>query len=558
MNNILSRFNYKLLLLASFTINLMSLALPLMTLQVYDRLLVSNSVYTLYVLTGGVLVICFFESLVRYLRLIIINAYSIRSENSVYNLVIKHILSSDYIDNAIDKDVSYYLQKMSRISKIGDFVSIYVLSNLVDIPFIIIFITLIFYIGGILVLIPIVLLLSYFGVLLWVNKKNNNKIEYKELIDIERLNFIIEVLRAIHTVKSFSIEKMCSRRYERLQFDSSLANYKQYISDLDIINYSNLFSQLIIISIVSFGVPMVLSGELTLGAIIACVLLSSRIMKPIQRAVTMLNKYRDIYTSLELIEDLNNEGESVRNVIPDNKGELEINNLSFGFRKNEKILEDINIKLKIGDSISISGARGSGKTLLLKLIFGLYKIDKGIILVNGKDVSKIPFETMFEQVAFLSIKGVVFSGTIWDNISLYGKYKEKEVLEISALMGLDDEVNKLPDGYQTILEGSNSDVVSPGLKQRIALVRALVCKPRIILFDNTYRALDKDGYNNIYRLLLKIKDKVALIIVSDDENLSKIAKKHYVIKDKKLIENKSYDAYYEDLRNNLIYRELPI
>jgi ATP-binding cassette subfamily C protein LapB len=195
------------------------------------------------------------------------------------------------------------------------------------------------------------------------------------------------------------------------------------------------------------------------------------------------------------------------------------------------ILNNVNLDLKLGDVISISGDKSCGKSTLLKLITGLYSPGRGSILVNGKSASKFPARELIRHVGYLAMEGAIFKGTIAENLTAFGEIPENQVQEVVGLLGLDKEIEKLPAGYETNLDGSETDVIPPGLKQRIAIARVLSTKPRIILFDNADRSLDKEGYNQVYKLLARLKGKATMIICSDDRNILRLAMHDYVLVD---------------------------
>jgi len=282
-------------------------------------------------------------------------------------------------------------------------------------------------------------------------------------------------------------------------------------------------------------------------------------MQPLQKAVNLLSKYQSLNLYLDNINktfELPSVEKIDSKLLPRNEGTLELSNVSFYYDENSKILNNINLKLNRGDSISISGDHNIGKSTFLKLIVGAYKPKTGKILINGIEASKYPASHIGKYIAFLPMTGVIFRGTIWENLSAFGTYSDEAVKEIATLTGLYDEVKKLPEGYNTYLEGSNSDPITPGLKQRIAITRALVPKPRIILFDDADRSLDKDGYNKIYTLLARLRDKATMILITDDLNLQQLTKRQFKVIDSSLVDKTKDNDY--GLHGSLYYKELPI
>jgi len=249
----------------------MSLALPVMTLQIYDRILIYKNVYTLDILATGVIIVTMLDAIIRLMRIYLINWSGTVHEYTVYCNSMRHLFSLE--QNLVEKEgnAATHLQRMAYINKLRDFFSGQVLTVLIDLPFIIIFLIIILYLTGVLVFIPLTVLLM-FGIISHALSNNlKNMIQHRETSYTNRLDFIIESLKGIHTIKAMALEKIFQRKYEKFQLATSKANYNLYTATLDILNYSNIFTEIMVIGIVAFGAPMAMHGEITLGTLIACV-----------------------------------------------------------------------------------------------------------------------------------------------------------------------------------------------------------------------------------------------------------------------------------------------
>lgn len=529
------------LAISSLIINLLSLALPILTLQVYDRLLVSENIGTLRVLASGVVIVVLLDMVLRLGRSYIIGWAGATYEHAVSCNAMRHILGAE-LAPLENEGVGAHLQRMNSIGKIREFLSGQALVTLIDLPFVFIFLGLIWYLTGWLVLVPLVLLALFTGAAIWLGKELGQALEKHDDADHHRLNFIIEALEGVHSLKSLALESFFQRRFEVYQNQASAASLDLGRVSALAVMLGTLFSQIMMIGVVAFGAPMAMAGDITLGTMIAVVILSARITQPVQKALGLWTRYQDFLLAradisktfaLPIVErfDLAQLGK--------NEGRVEIKDLSFDYNSNdngEPLLCNINLTLNRGDIISISGDRGVGKTTFLKLLAGLYSPSQGDVLIDGVSVTRYPARELVRHVGYLPMDGMIFRGTIWDNISAFGEHDPHQVSEIVKLLGLDTAIKQLPAGYDTRLEGGNADAVPPGLRQRIALARAFAPKPRLILFDNADRALDKDGYNCIYRLLARLKGKATLVIVTDDQNITRLATKHYVISARTLVE----------------------
>lgn len=545
------------LILASLIVNLLGLALPIVALQVYDRILVSENVGTVHALAAGVCVVIVLQGILRLARSYVINWAGAAHEHAIACNSMRHMLAAD-LCSLERQGIGEQLQRMGSISKLRDFFSGQALITLIDLPFVLIFISLIAYLAGWLVLVPICLL-ALFAIIAWKLGLNLKKLLAKrETIDEERMGFIIETLNGIHTVKALGLETMLQRRYEQLQATSSLANYRVAKQSNAASNYGALFTQAMIISIIGFGAPMAMQGDLTLGTLIACVLLSGRIMQPIQRALDIWKRFQDFQLARDNVSktfQLPTLTRADEVELGRKDGRLELKDLSFSYDAHEPVLFDhLSIRLERGQSISISGDHSSGKTTLLKLMAGLYQPSHGSVLINGVAATKYPSRKLIKHIGYLAMEGTIFRGTIRENLTAFGEISNDNVRELIEFLGLDKEIAKLPSGFETKLEGSTADPIPPGLKQRISIARVLAPKPRILLFDNANRAMDKEGYNQVYKLLARLKGKVTMVIVTDDRNILRLAQHEYLLTDGKLVQRDYADD--SKIHDVLPYQEL--
>jgi ATP-binding cassette subfamily C protein LapB len=229
---------------------------------------------------------------------------------------------------------------------------------------------------------------------------------------------------------------------------------------------------------------------------------------------------------------------------------LQLRDVAFGYGEGgAHLFRHVNLTVARGEAVRISGAHGAGKTALLHVIAGLSAPAAGDALIDGVPAISYPPSERIRHVALLQTSGVVFHGTIRDNITRFSSVSEAEAREVTGLLGIDRDVSALPRGFDTVLDGTEIDVIPPGLRQRLAIARALASKPRIILFDNADRNLDNEGYRQVYSLLGRLREKVALVIVSDDRNMARLAGRHYVLHEGGLQPQDTAD-------DNLIYGSL--
>lgn len=541
----------------SLSANLLSLALPLLTLQVYDRIIVNPHAGTLNILCLGVVVAIIAEAVLRLCR-----AHGMAWAGAVF----EHTVACNTVRQTLGQDVGLserkgigaHLLRIGAISKIRDFYSGQVLSNLIDLPFVLVFLCLIAFFGGSLVVVPLVILLVT-GILVWsLGRKLKVSLRARNEADDSRYAFLISALGGTHTAKAFGLENMLERRYEASQQKSTLANYHVISLGARTFDQGVFSSHLMMIAVGVFGAQHIMDGKITTGTLVACILLSGRIMQPVQRSMALWARLQDVELACDKVnahfsQPLMFNHESGVQVA--NRGDLEIKDLCFSYPNDDPVLWKLNLKLRRGETIAISGENGAGKRTLMKLIAGGIAPTGGEILVNGVSPHILPSEILLDQVGYLPPVGMIFSGTIYENLSRFGCIPHDRVIEMAGLLAIDRDVSALPGGFDTQLDGSYSDGISPGLRQRIAIARVLAAKPRLVLFDNADQALDKGGYNQLYRLLGRLKGRATLVLVSNDRNIRQLADKSYVLEEGQLLEvmhGGAGDA------QNMQYRELRI
>lgn len=527
------------LALSTLAVNILSLALPVMTLQVYDRILPNPGSGTLPVLFAGVCVAVVLETLMRIGR-----AYAMGRAGAAF----EHRLSCNAMDHLLKSDlasppqfgVGEYMNRLSAIGRIKDFYNGYSLNIYLELAFIPVFLFFILYIAGPLVVVPVVVLMVFTVISYAQGRKLRSALQRRDDNDDKRYDFLIESLEGIHSIKSFGLENIFTRKYEALEEESAIANFRATDISAKTFDIAAVFSNIMIAGIIGLGAWLVLDGTISMGALIASILLSGRIMQPVQRALALWTKYQDYVISRKKVESIfefpfhypppSEEDKSAR------EGTLSIDNVSFRRSENHPLLlKDISLSLKFGDCVSISAANDSSLSALLDMIAGLYAPTSGYITVDGQNILRYKTKDLINHVGYIQSEGVIFRGTIRENITCFGLIPEEKVREMASIFQIDRDISALPAGFDTYLYGNHADNVPPGLKQRISMVRTLATKPRIILFDNADRSLDRHGYNLVYNLLSRLRGKATLIISSDDYNLTAQASRHFIIQDGILI-----------------------
>lgn len=537
------------LILATVFINLLGLAMPLMLLQVYDRIIPNSATQTLVLLVIGVGSALILEALLTLGRSYVSGWMGARFEHMAGCAAIERLLGASIIDFERD-GAGTHLERYNALGPLKEFYAGQAILVLCDLPFALIYLGAMAYLAGTLVIVPVVLILMFATSALILGKKLRASLEKRMMADDRRFSFIIEVLGGIHTIKGLAMEEQMLRRYERLQDTSASAEYDVALNSASAQSSGAVFSQLVLFLVVGFGATFVIDGTLSVGGLAACTMLSGRAMGPLQKAVGIWTRFQSIQLARERLSkifEMDIEKPAGLPHLPAIRGRIELQNVTFSYgidKDGEQIpplFENADFYAEAGEVIGISGENTSGKTSLLYLLMGLFKPESGVVLADGYDLQEFEASSIRRQIAYLPQEGHLFNGTLIENVTMFRQELEETGLDMSRLLGLDAVVTHMPHGYDTKVGDSAGDKLPRGIKQRIAIARALVDRPRVLLFDEANSAIDGAGDRMLRELLEKLKGRVTIILVTPRPSLLNLSDRIYDIIDQKLVQRPTKD-----------------
>jgi len=527
------------LAVASLFLNLLGLALPLSMLQIYDRILPNHSVGTMVLLLTGVLVALIFESVLSYGRSYITGWVGARFEHQAACLGLERMLMTSL--HVYEKEgTGVHLDRMSSLATVRDFYAGQALMTILDLPFALIYLGLVGMLGGVLVIVPALILFGFGYSAMRIGDKLRGVIQNRMTADDHRFNFLIEVLGGIHSVKAMAMEAQMVRRYERLQEHCAQANHDVALESSSALSISAFFNQITMLAVVAFGSLIVMDGHMTTGGLAACSMLAGRAMTPLQRALNVWTRFQSFMLARKRIEALFAmpfEAKPGLPAMPPVKGGVTLEGVGFRFSENLPwVVKNANIHIEPGECVAIVGDNGSGKTTLLALMQGTLRPNEGRALVDGLDVNDYDPKSVREQIAHLPQMGVLFQGTILQNLTMFRSSLDEVAIETASMLGLDEVVATMAFGFDTPVADGAYDSLPRGIKQRIAITRALVSSPKIVLFDEANASVDTAGDNFLRVWLERAKGKRTLILVSSRPSLIKMADRVFDLKKGELFE----------------------
>ena len=341
----------------------------------------------------------------------------------------------------------------------------------------------------------------------------------------------MELVRQIQSVKFLGIEKFMVRRYERLGHQMAKISYVIANKSIRSINMIMAGSQLMTTAISTVGSILVIEGYIGMGALAACILLSGRMMQPIQRSITFLHRLNEFQLAMEKVDRIFEIPVSHQGTSMPETGDIEFQNITYSALDDSNIIfKDLTLSIKDGEMITILNDHGIGKSTLLNLIAGFAKPSDGTIKIGGMAPESISADLLHKTMGLIKTQNVIFTGTILENLTFFDATKQDLALEYAKQVGMDPIIQKLPLGYETPLHDISSDPISPGIKQRISILRTLINKPKILLIDNADINLDIEGLDLITKLILSHKGQQTLILVTNDIRLINASDKVYQIR----------------------------
>ncbi|MEX0695141.1 MAG: ABC transporter transmembrane domain-containing protein [Rhodospirillales bacterium] len=526
------------LVLMSMFINIFALGLPIFILQVYDRVLPNLGLTTMQFLVIGLIAVMLMDFMLKTARAAITTYTGARFEHLARVSAVDHILRTP--QDVYETDTpGVYLDKVNAIGVVKDFYSSQLGTLMIDLPFAIFFLGMIWFLGGIMVAVPLVLL-SLFGIMAIIVGGNLRKaVDTRSQVDNRRYDFLIEIINGIHTVKAQAFKNLLQRRFDPLQEMSARAVRAVAMQSSIAQSLGSTFGQLNMACVIGIGAVLVIDGSLSVGELAACTLLSGRAMQPLQSAMGLWTNFQSIRVACDNAASvLELPAEDMRN-LPDMsaiKGNMELRSVTFGYAGTETpLITNQNLQIKAGEMIGIEGDNSSGRSTLLKLMMGLIRPDTGAVLIDGNDLAKFQSKSYRRQMAMLTADSDVYSGTILDNMTYFrgGKYINKAI-RIARELGLDDEIKRLPEGYGTHVGDGAGGVLPAGFVQRITVIRAMIDDPKIVLFDNANHGLDSSSDRTLMDYINGLRGKTTVILVTSRPSWLRMADRRYVMSNGKI------------------------
>lgn len=519
-------------LIGSFFLQLVGLASPIFFQLVIDKVLVHQSMTTLEVLAVGLTAILIFETLLSALRNWLFAHTSNRVDAELSAALFRHLvaLPLSYFEA---RRVGDSVARVRELENIRNFLTSNAVTVVIDLFFTIVFFAVMYLYSPLLTLIVAITIPIYIAISVFITPPLRAKLDEKFKRGAENQAFLVETVTGIGTLKAMAVEPRMRDRWEK-QF----AGYIKTGWDVTVLsNWGShliqLVSKLTTVAILFFGAKAVISGDLSVGSLVAFNMFSGRVAQPILRLSQLWQDFQQVRISVDRLGDiLNSPAEPQHNpnraTLPPIKGHIEFDKVRFRYRPDTpEALRGISLDVAAGEMIGIVGPSGSGKSTLTKLVQRLYVPEQGRVLVDGTDLALVDPAWLRRQVGVVLQENILFNRTVRENIALANPTLPMDrVIAAAELAGANEFILGLSQGYDTVIEERGANL-SGGQRQRLAIARALITDPRILILDEATSALDAESEEIIQNNLARIAQGRTVLIIA--HRLSAVRPCHRII-----------------------------
>jgi ATP-binding cassette subfamily C protein LapB len=506
---------YRDIIIATLMVNLFALASPLFVMNVYDRVVPNLAMETLWVLASGLALVILFELTVKLLRHNFLEQAGKRLDLVLSSKLFSRVLNVRM--EAFPSSVGSLASQVKEFDSIKQFFTAATITSLTDLPFALLFLLVISMIGGSIVIVPIVAasVMLIYGFIMHFPIRS--LVDSMQQAAADKNSILVESISGVETLKSLNAQGRQQGFWEvALVRLSNLSTKAKHLTD-SVAIVSAAIMQLSTMIVVIVGVYLIEQQSLSLGALIACVLLSSRALSPMAQIANLISQYQQAKTAYQGLNALSEKpaenveaGASLN--LEGKVSTIDVRDLVFSYEGGPKVLKELNFSLKAGEKVAIIGKIGSGKSSLLKLLQGFGQLDSGQLLVNGIDVQHLDTAQLRASIAYVPQDITLFKGTLRDNILMKSPHaSQASLLQAVEIAGLSEFVQSHEMGLDMPI-GEHGKGLSGGQRQCVAIARSVINDPDLLLFDELTSSMDNQTeqliINNIRNMA---EDKILLL-----------------------------------------------
>ncbi|MEZ9834620.1 type I secretion system permease/ATPase [Vibrio breoganii] len=521
-----SRSIYRDVLIASILINIFAIATPLFTRIVYDKVVPNLAFESLWVLASGIVVIFIFDLLLKSLRSYFIDVAGKKSDIIISSKLFSKVMGIRM--EARPPSVGAFARHLQEFESIREFFTSATIAALIDLPFAVLFLVVIWLIAGNVVLVPIVCVTLLILHSLLIQRPLRNSIEEGSRLASQKYANLIEALSGLESLKMFGAQSQFQYRWEEAVAHMANWNIKSRRITDSVQNSAGFLQQSSNVGMLIMGVYLISEGELTMGGLIAATMLSGRAIGPLVQVALLSTRYNQAKSSMTIIEQvmsMPDEQEEDKRYIhrPVLQGKIELDKVTFNYPDAPvSSIRDVSITIRPGEKVAIIGRIGSGKTTLERLIMGLYKPTEGHVRIDDTDIQQLHHTDVRSNIGCVPQDITLFYGSIRDNITL-GKQlaEDNEVMIAAKRAGVTEFTMKDPAGLERQV-GEGGLLLSGGQRQAVAVARALLGRPPILLLDEPTSAMDNRAEALFKNELKNLSNDETLVLITHKTSMLEV------------------------------------
>lgn len=521
-----SRGMYGRVALAALLVNLFGLTSPLFIMNVYDRVIPNSAIETGWVLAIGALTVFVFDFIMRTLRGYFIDLAGRRADVITSRRIYDQVLDMKLAGRPASAGM--FANALREFDTVRDFMTSATLTALIDLPFTLLYLLVIYLIGGPVALMLGCLIIATIGAGWMLQWPLRNAVAKAQHAGEVRHGLLVETLYGLETIKSVNADGRMRARYGSYVAENAAMGQKSRFYSALTVNIATLLQQASAIFIVLLGMYMVADSTLTMGGLIACVLIGGRAIAPIGQVANLMTRYHQTRTAYKRLNDimaLPPERPAGKNFLhrPHLSGKIGFDKVTFAYPGTDRnVLDGVSFTINSGDRVGIIGRIGSGKSTIARLMMGLYEPAGGTITIDDTDYRQIDPADLRRNLGYLAQDVVLFRGTVGENIAVgRPQTTEEDILTAARLSGVHDFIARHPMGYDAPV-GERGDGLSGGQRQAIALARAMLLGPQVLICDEPTNAMDMQAEDAFVRHIHEQAAGRTLILITHRQHLLKL------------------------------------
>ena len=552
----LSRWLYTDALLASLLINILGLLVPLFVMQTYDRVVPNQATATLWVLAIGLFIGTSFDLLLRVLRAHLLDTAGKKTDVVLSATLFERI--NGMAMKARPTSVGGFAQSIHDFQGLREFLTAVTLTSVIDLPFSILMIVVIGLLGGWLVAIPLLAfpLTAIFAFV--VQMRLRDTVQRSLELATQRQAMLIETLSGLETLKASCAESERQNLWEKTHGAlTRLDMHARFLASLAT-NGTMFIQQVAGMSTIVAGVYLIIDGNMSVGALVACYMLGSRVLAPLGQIAGLITRYqhaRLTMVSTDMLMALPQERQPGQRPLErtEIKGEVSYRQVNFTYPgQAEAALQNAGITIKAGEHVGIIGRSGSGKSTLARLLMGFYQPDSGQVLIDNLDLRQLDVTDLRQQIGFVTHDMPLLSGSLRDNLTLGARYvSDARMLEVANLTGVSELAKQHPQGFDRPV-GERGQLLSGGQRQIVLLARALMLDPPILLLDEPTSSLDNASEEVIRSRLQTLASHKTLLLITHRASMLSLVDRLIVLDNGHVVADGPKESVIEALRKGRV------